>query len=162
MPREDNQRARRLVDKYADMILRLGVSYLGNRADAEDITQETLLALLHTSTVFRSPEHEKAWVLRTAINRCKDQLKSAAHRLHADSDPHEHPSTHTHPESAPVTEAVQQLPEDQRIAIHLFYYEGYSATEIAELTDSTPDAIYQRLRHARRALAATLQGVHHA
>ena len=68
--------AERLVQTYADMILRLCYTYLNNTQDAEDICQETFLKLLTAPRTFASREHEKAWVLRTAANACKDLLKS--------------------------------------------------------------------------------------
>ena len=71
-----NERAERLVEAYADTILRLSYSYLKNTADAQDICQTVLIRLLAEERSFDSPEHEKAWVLRTAANACKDVLKS--------------------------------------------------------------------------------------
>ena len=72
---ERRAQAQRLVETYSDMILRLSYTYLHNTQDAEDICQETLIKLLYQSRRFSSPEHEKAWVIRTAANACKDILK---------------------------------------------------------------------------------------
>ena len=72
--------AERLVDTYSDMILRLCYTYLKNTQDAEDICQDVFLKLLTGNQTFSSAEHEKAWVLRTASNACKDLLKSAARK----------------------------------------------------------------------------------
>ncbi|WP_165241036.1 RNA polymerase sigma factor [Corynebacterium lizhenjunii] len=183
--------ARRAVDTYSDTLLRLCMTYLRNPHDAEDITQEVLLKLL-THGPFDSPEHEKAWVLRVAINACRDVLRSAAHRLRADTQPADAlladalPATGSSPyarayggpypepgasadsgsygesypepgaSAGPVTEAVAQLPHAQRLAVYLYYYEGYDAAEIAELTGASRDAVYQHLHRARRALKNTL------
>ena len=61
------------VDRYGDMVFRLALSYLKNRADAEDIMQETLLKLYTQSrkVPFASLEHERFWVVRVAVNECK-------------------------------------------------------------------------------------------
>ena len=72
--------AERLVDTYSDMILRLCYTYLKNTQDAEDICQEVFLKLLTGRMSFTSAAHEKAWILRTASNACKDLLKSAARK----------------------------------------------------------------------------------
>lgn len=58
------------------MLFRLAYSYLKSRADAEDVMQETLLKLYTERTDFDSPEHERYWVVRVAVNECKKLLRS--------------------------------------------------------------------------------------
>ncbi len=73
----DDIRARQLVERYADSLLRLACAWLGNVEDARDVCQNTFLkALLHDRS-FPDPEQEKAWLLRVAINACKNHRKSA-------------------------------------------------------------------------------------
>ena len=69
--------AERFVSTYADPILRLSLTYSLTREDAQDICQDIFLKLLEEGREFQDLEHEKAFVLRAAINRCKDLLKSA-------------------------------------------------------------------------------------
>ena len=66
----------RLVRLYSDSILRLSYSYLRSTHDAEDICQDVLLKLLTARPSFVSDEHERAWVIRTTANACKDQLRT--------------------------------------------------------------------------------------
>lgn len=73
---QQHAEAERIVQTYADLILRLCRTYLNNTQDAEDICQDTFLKLLSGKYTFSSAEHEKAWVIRTASNACKDLLKS--------------------------------------------------------------------------------------
>ena len=68
--------AERLVHSYSDLILRLSYTYLKSTDDAQDICQTVFLKLLQKPRQFASPEHEKAWIIRTAANLCKDHLKS--------------------------------------------------------------------------------------
>ena len=68
--------AERLVHSYSDLILRLSYTYLKSTDDAQDICQTVFLKLLQKPREFASPEHEKAWIIRTAANLCKDHLKS--------------------------------------------------------------------------------------
>lgn len=75
----DRTEAERLVQTYSDMILRLSWTYLKSTQDAEDICQTVFLKLLTGGTVFDSPEHEKAWIIRATANACKDALR-ASHR----------------------------------------------------------------------------------
>ena len=124
--------ARRLVDTYADLILRLSFTYLKSTQDAEDVCQTVFLKLLRSARAFESPEHEKAWIVRTTSNACKDLLRNAFRRtsvaLDAAADA---PAPET---AAPdsVLRQVMSLPKNYREAIYLHYYEGYSVREIAE------------------------------
>ena len=69
------------VERYGDTIFRLAYSYLKNRADAEDVMQETLLKLYLERKSFQSPEHERHWVVRVAVNECKKLLRSPWRRM---------------------------------------------------------------------------------
>lgn len=59
---------RRALDAYGDMVWRVCMVHLKNRDDAQDILQNVLLKFAQHTRPFQSPEHEKAWVLRVAIN----------------------------------------------------------------------------------------------
>ena len=65
---------------YSDLILRLSYTYLKSTDDAQDICQTVFLKVLQKPQAFSSPEHEKAWIIRTAVNLCKDHLKSGWRR----------------------------------------------------------------------------------
>lgn len=75
----DRGEAERLVHAYSDLILRLSYTYLKSTDDAQDICQTVFLKLLQKPRAFSSPEHEKAWIIRTAVNLCKDHLLSLIH-----------------------------------------------------------------------------------
>ncbi len=107
----------RLVDAYADTILRVSYTYLHSTADAEDICQDVFAKMLEQPRTFRSAEHERAWVIRTAINRCKDYLRrQAAHaEVALDSVPEPEAARSTAETEARAREsrvlgAVQALP----------------------------------------------------
>ena len=71
-----DQRFQEAVELYGDMVFRLAYSYLKNRADAEDVMQETLLKLYVEPKDFESAEHERRWLLHVAANECKKLLRS--------------------------------------------------------------------------------------
>ena len=79
----EEQRARELVDRYADAIIRLGYTWLGDLDDAKDICQEVLLKLLTDGRTFPDRGQERAWVIRVAVNQCKNWKKSAWFRRRA-------------------------------------------------------------------------------
>ena len=76
--RQPDTEAQRLVQTYADLILRLGYTYLKSTHDAEDVCQNVLIKLLQTDRAFESAEHERAWIVRATANACKDVLRSAS------------------------------------------------------------------------------------
>jgi len=150
------QQAGRFVEAYADPILRLCLTYSLTREDAQDICQDIFLTLLEENRQFRDGEHEKAFVLRCAINACKDLLKSAGRRR---TVPMEQAERVPAPggEDSGLTELIRALPRHYGAAVYLFYYEGYSLDEIAQLCGCTPAAARKRLSRARKLLAKKLE-----
>lgn len=149
--------ASRLVSRYADMILRISYQYLKQTCDAEDICQSVFVKYLTANLRFQSPEHEKAWIIRTTINACKDHLKSAFFRRTAPLEEAE--AIAAAPVQVPDTdllEAMKRLPRNYRISIYLYYYEGYSAREIGTMLGKNEATINQYLSRGRRKLRTYL------
>ncbi len=148
--------AERLVEAYSDLILRLSYTYLKSTQDAEDICQTVFIKLLTGGYHFDSPSHEKAWVIRTTINACKDELR-AFRRKSVGLDA---ASTTPAPEAPDntVLEAVQSLPRKYREAIYLHYFEGYSIRETAGLLNRSESAVTAHLDRGRKKLRSILGG----
>ena len=151
----DEFHARRLVDLYADTILRISYSYLKQTCDAEDICQTVFLKYLTNDCTFDSIDHEKAWIIRTTINACKDYLKSAHFRRTVALDEAAAVAAPPVPDTE-VLDALKRLPEQYRISLYLFYYEEYSAREIAQVVGKSEANITQYLSRGRRKLRALL------
>ena len=155
-PTLDRQEAERLAETYADLILRLAYTYLNHTQDAQDICQTVFLKLLEKAPAFASPAHEKAWIIRTTANACKDLLKSPWRQRSQSLDVGlEVPAPQAGDGS--VLEAVNQLPPHYRAVIYLYYYEGYSAKEIARLLGANPATVSTRLRRGRAQLKTLLE-----
>lgn len=152
----DEQEARRLVNSYSNLILRLSYTYLKSTQDGEDICQTVLLKLLTGEQYFDSTEHEKAWVIRATVNACKDELRSLRRRA-VTLDEAAGAAAPEHPRSD-VLDAVMGLPQKYREAIYLHYYEGYSAREIAALTGRSEAAVAAHLSRGRKKLRDLLEG----
>lgn len=143
---------------YGNTILRLSYSYLHNLSDAEDILQETLLRLMKSEPVFSCAEHEKAWLMRVAINLCKNKLKSSWFKTVKIPDNY-HAEVFADEESE-VLEAVHKLPVKYREVIHLYYYEGYTTFEISFLLSKKEPTVRSLLYRAREMLKKALKGAY--
>lgn len=153
------EEVRKAIHLYGDSVKRVCVIYLKNSADTEDIFQNVFIKYTIRSPYFETDEHEKAWIIRVAINECKDFLKSFYKRKMLPTRPdhllHQQ-TTSFSTEQSEVLEAVLTLPRKYREVIYLFYYEEYSAVEIAEILKKNVNTIYTRLARARDMLQARL------
>ncbi len=157
MKQFDKAEAERLVYTYSDLILRLSYTYLKSTHDAEDICQTVFLKLLTSGQTFDSPAHEKAWIIRTTANACKDALRSTFRRRTVALEAAAATAAPEAPDSA-VLEAVMALPENYREAVYLHYFEGYSVREIAGLLGRSEAAVTAHLSRGRHKLRTTLGG----
>lgn len=154
---DQNDRTEYLVETYADAILRLSYAYLKNTADAQDICQTVFVKLLTAHRDFESPEHEKAWILRTAANACKDLLRSPwRKRTCCLEDCAEQPAAD--PGDGSVLAAVNSLPPRYRAVVYLYYYEGYQADEIGRILGAPTATVHTRLVRGRARLKNLLGG----
>lgn len=155
----------RLVRAYADLVLRVCYTYLRSTADAEDVCQDTLVKLLLREESFHDPGHERAWVVRVAINACRNLLRDRGAHPTVGLDAVAEPAVAQAPgedalrqRDERVLGAVMALPLPQREAVYLHYYEGYPTREVARIVGATDDAVRQRLSRARASLRDNLKG----
>lgn len=129
--------------------------YFLSRADTEDAVQETFLRLAQSDKTFADTEHEKAWLITSARNVCKDELKRARRReLPLEQAPEQIAAG---PQPDETMQALARLPERCRAALYLFYYEGYKSKEIAKLMHRTDAAVRSDLRRGRLLLKQRLE-----
>lgn len=142
--------AERVVEQYGDMLYRICLVALGSRADAEDAVQDTLLRYLQKAPAFESREHEKAWLIRVAANRCRDLRRFRLRHPHTGLE--EVAGRCAEPGDRAVLEALMSLPEKFRVVLLLHYVEGYSTGQIALMIGRTPSAVKMRLQKGRKLL----------
>lgn len=149
----------RIVETYSDMLLRITLNRVKSISEAEDIVQSVYLRLMTNRPRFRSADHERAWLIRTAVNLCLDYSKSAFRRT---SVPLQKDITAMpQRETSEVLDAVRQLPERDRYAIYLYYYEDMPIKEIAQILGERNGTITSRLSRARKKLKLLLKGDDH-
>src|SRR5699024_12068169 len=122
------EEVRNAIHLYGDSVKRVCMVYLKNSTDTEDIFQNVFIKYATRSPQFESDEHEKAWVLRVAINECKDFLKSFYKRNIMPTRPdlpiHQQ-TTSLSTKRSKVLDSVLSLPRRYREVINLFSYENY-------------------------------------
>lgn len=155
------KRAEYLVDRYADLLLRIGRTWLGDLDDAKDICQTVLIKLLENPREFPDEEQERAWVVRIAVNECKNWRKAAWFRHRAPLDEGLR-LTAEEPEEGGLLELVQTLPAMYREVIFLRYYEGYEVREIAALLGKSPALVSTHLKRGKEKLKNMLGGTEYA
>ena len=153
----DRTQAEYLVYTYSDLILRLSYTYLKSTHDAEDICQTVFLKYLTAGQKFGDREHEKAWIIRTAVNACKDVLKSGWRTRTCNMEACAEVAAPEMRDDSLMT-AVQSLPDKYRIPLYLHYYEGYKTHEIAEMLGERPATINTRIDRASGKLRTILGG----
>jgi len=144
-----------ILDKYSKTLIKIAFSYMKNTADAEDIVQEVYISLMRRGNGFESDEHEKAWLIRVTINKCKNRLKSAWYHK---SVPLDEEISYLPEEESEVLSEVLSLPAKYRSVIHLFYYENYSIQEISEILRKSTGTIGTWLSRGRKLLKTKLEG----
>lgn len=151
------------VSLYADTVLRACSVYL-RPPENEDAFQETFLRYARHEEPFKSEEHRKAWLIRVAMNVCKDMLKAARRRdeslddlpessLEAETSTTEDEHEPKHEE---LVTALRSLDERYRTPLYLKYYEGMQASQIARLTGTPEATVYTNLSRGRRLLKEAL------
>ena len=150
----DSAKLTEYFKSYGDTVYRVAYSIIQNPAECEDITQDIFLKLYQSNRSFNSDEHAKAWLIRVAINKAKDYLRSHRHKhteelsdISAQLDSNE---------NSDLAYALEALDEKYRIAIYLHYYEGYGVRDMAKLLGITESNAKTRLKRAREKLKAYL------
>lgn len=143
-----------MVTEYSNMLYRICVVMLGNEADAQDAVQDTFCRYLERAGGFTDKEHEKAWLIKVAQNRCRDMRRF--HLRHPKIDIAEITVSYEDPEYSEVLEELINLPLSVKSVVYLHYIEGYKIAEIAKLLDISVNAVKKRLQRGREMLRLKL------
>ena len=148
-------RASEILDKYGNSVLRVAYTYLHNMSDAEDILQDTLIQFLKNAPNFENEGHEKAWLLTVASNLSKNMLTYL--KIRQTDELSEELVSEEKEDLKYVWEAVKKLPVKNREVIHLFYQEGYSTKEIADILKRREATVRSDLKRGREKLKKILK-----
>lgn len=155
------QRLNELILRYEKDLLRFCCMYLQDAVLAQDAVQETFLKAYRSLHRFRGDCSEKTWLLRIAVNTCKDMRRSAWH-LHTDRrvliENLPPPSAPPDGDHLALTDALLRLPPKEREAVLLHHYHGLTQAETARALRITQPAVALRLKKAYTLLRRSLEG----
>ena len=164
-----------LIEKYKRMVYRLAVQITKNRADADDVMQETFIKVYRSIHTFRKDATFETWLYRITVNEALNFVKrrdrrrecrletageteyesTVRHRGQIANDPHaqaEKSELRQH-----VTAAVNSLPVKHRTVVILHEFEGLTHAEIASILNCSEGTVRSRLHYARKKLRTLLK-----
>lgn len=151
-----------IVRRHYQPVYRLVWRMTGGGSDAEDVTQEAFMRLWQNPAQLREAQALKGWLMRVASNAVIDRARKPRHgdldAVPEMSDPAAKPDAPLdRSEAARVVDArIAALPERQRLALSLVYFEGLSNIEAAEVMEASVEAVESLLGRARRSLKDSL------
>ena len=159
--RMNDEQFEALYTRYANDVLRVSFFYLGDRQQAEDVTQDVFVRLL-THAPDLEPGKEKAWLLKVALNRCRDLWRAAwVKRVVLGSPAMElapaPDELNERMERQELLSAIRKLPADFRDVILLHYYQGYGIAEMSQMLGVPEGTISGRLSRGRKKLEDILK-----
>ena len=140
-----------LYRRHVGMVYQICLMMMKYVPDAEDATQTVFQKAMEYKKPFRDPEHEKAWLITTARNQCRDQLKHWWRTRQAGEEALER-LTWEQPEDGELWELILALPEKERMTLYLHCCQGYSALETAQPLGAKPATVRTWLFRAREKL----------
>lgn len=153
-----------LVAKYGKRVLSIAAGLVRNRADAEDLAQEAFVKAFQSLSRFRASDPFGPWIYRIVTNLSLDLLRSRRRR-EMDQEIQDAPAPSSHqPESQllsrelgrRVDQAIESLPEMQRVVARLSLIEEFSRAEVAAMTGLSEGTVRSHLSHARERLRDVL------
>jgi RNA polymerase sigma-70 factor, ECF subfamily len=160
----DSEAFRGLVDRHLPTVLAIARRMLRDQAEAEDVAQDTMLRLWRNAAGLElGPQGVRPWLRRVASNLCIDRVRARRNTSVMEEVPEETAPPTQFRElaerelGARVEDALQALPERQRLAITLFHYEGMSQVEVGSVLGISDEAVESLLARARRSLKVALK-----
>jgi len=163
--RERSLEVKEIYDRQVDRVYRTAMIYTKNPHDAEDVVQSVFCTIIAKDISFENEEHERAWCILAAKNKCKDMFKSSwrskvdlkesAEQLSTNAEGAEDNKgawTQTQDNLREAQKVLMMLPTDQREIVYLHYYEGYTLKEISEMLDVKESKLRSALASAKRAI----------
>jgi RNA polymerase sigma-70 factor (ECF subfamily) len=155
---------RQLVEKYQDSVINVGHQFLRNKEEAEEMAQEVFLKVFLSTGSYRPQAKFSTYLFKIVVNSClnklRDKKKFSSSQLEENlpAPTEEQPDKSLEREELKrlIKEAIDSLPENQRIVIILNQYEGFSYQDTAKILDCSVSAVESRLFRAKESLKKKL------
>ena len=150
-----------MVKAYSDMIFGVAMRYVRNRTDADDVYSDVFYRYFRRERSFDSEEHRKAWLLRVTINASKEFLMKRQYHEELNDDMFSDedifaPASTSMDDIIAVRAALRELDETHREIIELYYLNGLSVPEIAQMLQKSVNTVKSQLLRGRKKLKAIL------
>lgn len=152
------------INMYSNMLFRTCFVMLRNRADAEDIVQETFIKYMMAEMNFNDEEHKKAWLIKVSQNLCRDYLRVKKKHILVSYEDMQEAITSGKPghliEDVDEIIKISKLNYKYKSVVMLHYIEDYSVEETAEILGISVSAVKMRLMRARGKLRMAFEKVY--
>lgn len=137
---------------YSQEIFTICYGYTHDKSTAEDILQDVFVKYLKKSKSFSDEKHEKYWLIRVAINACKNYVQSTYHtRVSLNQEIIDaYPNPALRKEVEVLRMVIQRLPKKYQEVIILHYYNSYKLIDIAQILSISLTAVKKRIERARQ------------
>lgn len=145
--------------KYSDLLYRICFLILKNEQDVGDVIQETFIQYMKKHPDFESEEKKKAWLIKVSQNKCKDFLRFHKRHSYVPLDEVEDilmGTSDVEPSYKVQLEEIWELDYKLKSVVILYYIEGYSIKETAQMLAISESACKKRLERARNKLKEML------
>lgn len=146
-----------LIEEHKDHLFAVAFNVCRTVADAEDVVQDAFIAYHTSSKDFEDEEHIKAWLLRVTVNKAVSVTRQLWRRKSVPLDDYMDTLAFEDPQAESLFAEVMRLPQKQRVAVHLFYYEDLSVREVAQVLKISEGAVKTRLSRGRKQLKRALK-----
>ncbi|MBN2744372.1 MAG: sigma-70 family RNA polymerase sigma factor [Marinilabiliaceae bacterium] len=164
-----------LVETYQHRVYSICYKFLKNAQDAEDVSQEVFVDIYRNFDQFRGDAALSTWVYRIAVNRCMDHLRtqkrkkrnafaffnkenSELERLSPPTEFHPHAQLEQKEKETLLHQAIEKLPERQRVAFTLAKIDGMKQDDVAQIMNTTVASVESLLIRAKNKLKDELSG----
>ncbi|MDE6785145.1 MAG: sigma-70 family RNA polymerase sigma factor [Ruminococcus sp.] len=144
------------------MVLRAAYSCCGSYSEAEDITQDIFLMLHARPVVFKDDEHMKAWLLRAAINKCRNFRKSFRFSRTSSIDTKDKENSAVYcmdTTDIEVRELISNLPKKYSAVLYLYFYEELTINDIAGILRKNPNTVSSLLQRGKARLRSEIEKI---
>lgn len=171
----DKTAFKELVAQYSQQVLNTCYRFLLNKEDAEDISQEVFIEIFQSINSFRGDAKLSTWIYRIAVTKCLDEIKKRKRKkritsfgklLHLDEvtswlsgGPKADKSILEKEQMKEMQEALNKLPDNQRVAFTLSKIEGYSNKEIADIMRTSTALVESFISRGKKKVSEELQNI---